>query len=287
MIREYRTFLLGDRIRAAAAPQLHDGWKHGRCGERQRQRSAARNQREVAGGATWIREREPEGPGAGEQAGDEHRLRLSRICDQRKGRSRPGEPLEGRRFHHPEHRVGGDGNAARTDGIGQIRAGHADDVSAACVRGRGRERRPGARAEPAREPVGADRREQRPQHVIELEGELEGEDEVQQRRRMKQRRRELAEQRHAAFGPWVPERQAARPQLLGDEELHRVIEPSGVAVVELHTRVQRWREEDRQQREAEEGRRKAQESVARDHDRGHLTGSPPLAREVAGAGQGS
>src|SRR2546422_6518293 len=42
---------------------------------------------------------------------------------------------------------------------------------------------------------------------------------------------------------------------------------SGIAVVELHTRVQRWRAEDRQQREAEEGRRKAQESVARDHDR--------------------
>ena len=287
MIREYGTFLLGDRIPAIAAPQLHDGRKHGRRGERQREGSAARDQPEVAGGATRIRVREPEGPGAGEQAGDEHRLRLSRVRDQRQGHPRPGDSLEGRRFHHPDHRVGGDGHAARTDGIGQIRAGHADDVSAACVCRRGRERRPGARAEPARKPIGADRREQRPQHVVELEGELEGEDEVQQRRRMKQRRRDLAEQRHAAFGPRVPERQAARPQLLGDEELDRVIEPSGIAVVELHTRVQRWREEDRQQREAEEGRRKAQESVARDHDRGHLTGSPPLAREVAGAGQGS
>ena len=123
--------------------------------------------------------------------------------------------------------------------------------------------------------------------MVELEGEIEGKYEVEERRRVEQRRRDLTEQRHSALGQRVPERQPARPELLRDEELHRVIEPSGIAVIELHPRVQGRREEDRQQREAEEDGRKAQESVARDHDRGHLTGSLRPAREVAGAGRGT
>src|SRR5439155_22196760 len=85
VIREYGTFLLGDRVPAIAAPQLYDGRKHGRRGERQREGSAARDQREVAGGATRIREREPERPGAGEQAGDGHGPRVSRLRDPRQG----------------------------------------------------------------------------------------------------------------------------------------------------------------------------------------------------------
>ena len=82
---------------------------------------------------------------------------------------------------------------------------------------------------------------------------------------MEQRRRDLPQEGHAALGQRVPERKMPRPKLLRDEELHRVIQTAGIAVIELHRRVERRGEKEAQQGEAEERGSCPAESVARRH----------------------
>src|SRR5207302_7913614 len=98
-----------------------------------------------------------------------------------------------------------------------------------------------------------------------LESEIEWRREIQKGGRMEHRRRHLPEEGHAALGQRVPEREMPRPELLRDEELHRVIQTARIAVIELHRRVERRREEKAQQDEAEERGSCPAESVARRH----------------------
>ena len=83
---------------------------------------------------------------------------------------------------------------------------------------------------------------------------------------MKERRRHLAEQRDAALGQRVPERQTAAPELFGDEELHRVVETAGIPVVELDGRIESGGEEGEKERKAKQDGRQAEESFAGNHD---------------------
>src|SRR6266436_4207349 len=100
--------------------------------------------------------------------------------------------------------------------------------------------------------------------MVELERQVEGEDEIEQRGRMQQGRRHLAEKGHPAFGERIPQGEMAAAKLLGDEELDRIVEAPGVPIVELDPGVECGREEERQQREPEQGRGGTAESCARD-----------------------
>src|SRR5205085_8519467 len=128
--------------------------------------------------------------------------------------------------------------------------------------------------EPARETPGADSAQQQARQMVELESEVERQHRVEQREGMQETGRDLSEQRETGLGHRVPPGDPAMRQRLCDVELDRVVEPAGVAVVELHAGSEHGRDEGEKDRETKEYRRVAPDACG-PADCGHPTRKLP------------